>query len=149
MEESSLDPTAVTWDGSVVTKTFGVGGGLCGFYFNGALRDLAKHAWGVIWKSKLFVYNKYVALSGLPYPYTPGHPANSKHIRSKFGGFPFTLEQQLNYLSEIINKSYSSIKIISDPGEAAIYWERFYERPAKITDRWAKHGKTIISLLKS
>ena len=150
VEESGMNPKIATWDGSVKSGTFGLGGGLCGFYFRGALPELAKHAWGANGTAKLNALNEQVKNSGLPKPTTPVHPANTKHIMDKFGGFPFSLQEQLNYVVSILNsKKFAFIKSINDPSEAALAWEKHYERPAKITDRWQKNAQQVLSLLKS
>lgn len=146
--ESNFNPTVVTWDGVRKTMKFGVGGGLCGFYFLGALPELAKHAWGANGIQQLNSFNEKVKNSGLPYPTTPVHPANTKHIMNKFGGFPFSLDQQLKYLVSILNsKNYSFIKLHADASKAAYDWEKYYERPARLEDRWAKHGNTVLKYL--
>ena len=146
-EESAFNPRIVTWDGSVKSGVFGVGGGLCGFYFKGALPELAHH---VGWTDeKLAKYNEMIKNSGLPKPTTPCHPANTRHITNKFGGFPFSFEQQLSYLCSIINKKYSAVKRIPDESSAAIYLIKYYERPANIIDRWNKNGKKVLKLLNS
>ena len=146
-EESAFNPRIVTWDGSVKSGVFGVGGGLCGFYFKGALPELAHF---VGWNDdKLAQYNNIIKNSGLPKPTVPCHPDNTKHITNKFGGFPFSFEQQLNYLCDIINKKYSAVKKITDESSAAMYWIKNYERPAHIIDRWIKNGRKVLSLLNS
>lgn len=144
--ESGFNPSIVTWDGSVKSGIFGVGGGLCGFYFNGALKDLASYCgWSA---EQLNAYNNQIKNSGLPYPTIPCHSANAKHIQSMFGGFPFSFEQQLKYLCKIISGSHSGIKNINDPETAALWWTKNYEHPAKITNRWASHGNLVLSYLK-
>ena len=140
--ESGFKPNTLGWDGNNRDK-FGIGGGLCGFYYYGGLPKLAAHCgWS---KSKLDQLNSQVRNSGLPYPNVACHSANRKHIMNKFGGFPFSLEQQLSYLVTI--KQFQGVKNITNPSDAAWYWEKEYERPAKKTDRWAKHGPTVLKLL--
>lgn len=140
--ESGFKPNSLGWDGNNRDK-FGIGGGLCGFYYYGGLPKLAAHCgWS---KAKLDQLNNQVKNSGLPYPNVACHSANKKHIMNKFGGFPFSLEQQLSYLVTI--KQFQGVKGISNPSDAAWYWEKEYEKPAKKTDRWAKHGSNVLKLL--
>ena len=148
IEESQMNPGIMTWDGSVKSGRFGIGGGLCGFYFYGELPALAKYVWGANGQARLNELNAKVRDSGLPYPKTPVHAANTKHITKTFGGFPFSLKEQLSYVTYILGtKRYAFIKSMADPKQAAMAWEKYYERPAREHDRWAKNGNKVMALL--
>lgn len=140
--ESGFKPNILTWDGNN-RDTFGISGGLCGFYYYGGLPKLAAHSgWS---KAKLDQFNNQVKNSGLPYPRVACSSANRKHIMSKVSEFPFSLEQQLSYL--VTTKPFQGVKKMTNASDAAWYWEKEYEKPAKKTDRWAKHGPAILKLL--
>lgn len=139
--ESGFDPRVITWDGN--GTRFGFGGGLCGFYRFGALPELAKDCgWSMTQVEEL---DNKIRHSGLPYPTKACHPANAKHIKNLVGGFPFSLQQQLNHLTSL--PYFNDIKSYTDPNQAAMMWEKKYERPAKITNRWQSHGSFVMKLL--
>lgn len=147
--ESDFKPDLITWDGSKKSGKFGIGGGLCGFYRFGDLPALAQHAKkpSIADIEKL---DEAIRNCGkLPLPTTPASAKNAKFIRENFTNFPYTLKQQVDYLISIINDRYSGIKTQSSPSDAALWWCRKYERPARVTDRWQRYGKTVTKYLNS
>ena len=147
--ESDFKPDLITWDGSKKSGKFGIGGGLCGFYRFGDLPALAQHAKkpSIADIEKL---DETIRNCGkLPLPTTPASAKNAKFIRENFTNFPYTLKQQVDYLISIINDRYSDIKTQSSPSDAALWWCRKYERPACVTDRWQRYGKTVTKYLNS
>lgn len=147
--ESDFKPDLITWDGSKKSGKFGIGGGLCGFYRFGDLPALAQHAKkpSIADIEKL---DEAIRNCGkLPLPTTPASSKNAKFIRENFTNFPYTLKQQVDYLISIINGRYSGIKTQSSPSDAALWWCRKYERPARVTDRWQRYGKTVTKYLNS
>lgn len=145
--ESGFKPDIITWDGNKKSGKFGIGGGLCGFYRFGALPMLAQHAKNPSMADIEKLDNAIRNCGRLPLPTTPTSAKNAKFIRENFCNFPYTLEQQLDYLVSIINGSYSGIKTQSSPSEAALWWCKKYERPAVVTDRWQTFGKTVTKYL--
>ena len=121
----------------------------CGFYRFGDLPALAQHAKkpSIADIEKL---DEAIRNCGkLPLPTTPASAKNAKFIRENFTNFPYTLKQQVDYLISIINDRYSDIKTQSSPSDAALWWCRKYERPACVTDRWQRYGKTVTKYLNS
>lgn len=147
--ESGFKPDAISWDGSKKSGKFGIGGGLCGFYRFGALPMLAQHAKNPSIAKIEELDNAIRNCGKLPLPTTAASAKNAKFIRENFCSFPYTLEQQINYLVSVINNNYSGIKTQSSPSEAALWWCKNYERPAVVTDRWQKFGETVTKYLQS
>ena len=75
-------------------------------------------------------------------------PALAQHAK-KPSMADIELKQQVDYLISIINDRYSDIKTQSSPSDAALWWCRKYERPACVTDRWQRYGKTVTKYLNS
>ena len=140
--ESGFNYSVLGWDGSKKGGHFGIGGGLIGFYYNGWLKDLAKYFNKT---SEVDNLNTQVKNCGLPYPTTPASATNLKYIASKGFVFPFSFEQQLEFLVKKCIKS--EIKTMTDPREAARWWINNIENPAYKPDRWAKNGNTILKML--
>ncbi len=146
--ESGFKPDVITWDGSTKSGQFGIGGGLCGFYRFGALPELARHAKKPSIADIEKLDNSIRNCGRLPLPTTPASQKNAKFIRENFCNFPYTLEQQVDYLISLINGRYSGIKTQSSPSDAALWWCKKYEKPAHVTDRWQQYGKTVMKYLK-
>lgn len=146
--ESGFKPDTITWDSNKKSGKFGVGG-LCGFYRFGALPQLAQHAKKPSLSEIEKLDNAIRNCGRLPLPTTPVSAKNAKFIRENFCVFPYTLKQQVDYLVYIINNKYSGIKSQTSPSSAALWWCKNYERPATVTDRWQKHGKTVEKYLNS
>lgn len=143
--ESRFVVDVLGWDGSVKSNKFGIGGGLGGFYYYGALPSLATSCGWT--KAQLSALNDRVANCGLPYPKVPASSKNRKHIAKTVGKFPFTFEQQINYL---VNLSYfKTVKSYTDPAKATKYWLDNFERPTNKTDRWEENKETILKYLQS
>lgn len=141
--ESRFNPNIFGWDGNNKSDTFGIGGGLCGFYYHGLLPSLAKHCgWS---QDQLDRLNSQVENCGLPRPKVPCSSENSAHIMNLFGDFPFSLEQQVSFIVD--NRYFKQVKNINNPSIAAMKWQKLFERPAKVTDRWRENGKNITRLL--
>ena len=143
--ESGFVVDVLGWDGSVKSNKFGIGGGLGGFFYYGALPSLATSCGWT--KAQLSALNDRVANCGLPYPKVPASSKNRKHIAKTVGKFPFTFEQQINYL---VNLSYfKTVKSYTDPAKATKYWLDNFEKPTNKTDRWEKNKETILKYLQS
>jgi hypothetical protein len=149
--ESGFQYNILTWDGSIkkdksgkiVSSRFGIGGGLIGFYYYGALVGLAKYIDGNT--NRIDTLNNRIKNSGLPKPLTPLSATSTKYIRNKGFSFPYTLEQQLKYITNSL--VVSEFKTMTNPSEAARWWIEKVERPAMKSNRWAMFGKTIIKML--
>lgn len=121
----------------------------CGCSQSGALGICANIAAESDFKPDLITWDGSKKSGKLPLPTTPASSKNAKFIRENFTNFPYTLKQQVDYLISIINGRYSGIKTQSSPSDAALWWCRKYERPARVTDRWQRYGKTVTKYLNS
>ena len=144
MAESNFNYKMVTIDCNQTRTKVGPGGGLCGFFYNGALVNLAKFVGGDSLqkiedlKSKMMVFYKE-------------YGCNSRSYYDKQGFvFPFTYKQQVDFVIDHIKKKGYEEKMASachNAFESSNYWQKYFEKPSKIVDRWSKNGKTIEKML--
>lgn len=141
--ESGFVYDVLGWDGNKRMTHCGIGGGLIGFYYHGRLPEIAKYFDGNT--ERIDSLNQQIINSGLPYPKSAGNSVNTKFIKDKGFHFPYSLDQQLDF----ILKKYitSEIKSMTDSQKAAEWWIKKIENPQKIVDRWKLYGNTIINML--
>lgn len=146
--ESGFNYSVFTWDSSKDCSHSGIGGGLIGFYFNGALKSLAKLVDGN--ENRINQLNSqissYIAQKGLSRcANTKTKTAVQNYAKENGITFPYSLEEQMKYVMNVTKNH----KTFSTEYDAAKWFIDNVERPAKKPDRWAIYGKTIEKMLNS